>query len=103
MVLFDGVVRKVVDEKMSQTKGKFFYYEVTSMKDSVKIFTTNRDNVGYYIGAKFVNISEFIASTNNLYLPFRDNLTTPIKNTFETRLLPQKGTSMIQIDSDQFA
>jgi len=26
MALFDGIVRKVVDKKMSQTKGKFFYY-----------------------------------------------------------------------------
>jgi hypothetical protein len=54
MALFDGIVRKVVDDKMSQTKGKFFYYEVGSKYDSIKIFTTNRDSVGYYIGAKFI-------------------------------------------------
>lgn len=78
MALFDGIVRKVVDKKMSQTKGKFFYYEVTSMRDSVKIFTTNRDNVGYYIGAKFVDITDFMASPDSLYLPYRENLSTPI-------------------------
>lgn len=55
MALFDGIVRKVVDQKMNQKKGKFFYYNVRSMEHSVKIFTTNRDNVGYYIGAKFVD------------------------------------------------
>jgi hypothetical protein len=71
MALFDGIVRKVVDKKMTQTKGKFFYYEVTSKVDSVKIFTTNRDNVGYYVGAKFVDISDFTASTDSLYLTFR--------------------------------
>lgn len=88
---------------MSQTKGKFFYYEVTSMKDSVKIFTTNRDTVGYYIGAKFVNMSQFISSPDDLYLPFRDNSSKKLDNAYETHLLPQKGTSMIQIDSDQFS
>lgn len=54
MALFDGIVRKVIDDKMSQTKGKFFYYEVGSKYDSIKIFATNRDSVGYYIGAKFI-------------------------------------------------
>jgi len=57
MTLFDGIVRKVVDQKMTQTKGKFFYYEVTSNNDSVKIFTSNRNEVGYYVGAKFVDIA----------------------------------------------
>lgn len=103
MVLFDGIVRKVVDEKMSQTKGKFFYYEVKSLKDSIKIFTTNRDTVGYYIGAKFIDMSQFLSSPENFYLPFRANLTTKLVNTYETHLLPQKGTSMIQIDSDEFS
>jgi len=55
MALFDGVVRKVVDKKMNQKKGKFFYYEVSSISQSIKIFTTNRDNTGYYIVAKFVD------------------------------------------------
>lgn len=32
MAMFDGIVRKVIDEKMTQKKGKFFYYEVSSMK-----------------------------------------------------------------------
>jgi hypothetical protein len=88
---------------MSQTKGKFFYYEVTSMKDSIKIFTTNRDTVGYYIGAKFVNISQFLSNPDNMYLPFREDLSKKLVNTYETHLLPQKGTSMIQIDSDEFS
>lgn len=74
MVLFDGIVRKVVDEKMTQTKGKFFYFEVTSMNDSVKIFTTNRDSVGYYVGAKFVDMAIFLAFPDTLYLPYRDDL-----------------------------
>ncbi len=97
MALFDGIVRKVVDQKMTQTKGKFFYYEVTSMIDSVKIFTTNRDNVGYYVGAKFVDIMNFTASPDSLYLPFRENISSPLPNTFETKLKSQKGTSVIQI------
>jgi len=82
MVLFDGIVRKVVDQKMSQTKGKFFYYEVTSNKDSVKIFTTNRDKVGYYVGARFVDIAQFTASPDSLYLPFRQNISVPLENAF---------------------
>jgi hypothetical protein len=98
MALFDGIVRKVVDQKMTQTKGKFFYYELTSMVDSVKIFTTNRDNVGYYVGAKFVDIMQFTASPDSLYLPYRDNISIPLTNAFETRLLPQRGTSVIQIE-----
>lgn len=73
------------------------------MKDSIKIFTTNRDTVGYYIGARFVNMSDFISSPDDLYLPFRENLTQKIENAYETHLLPQKGTSMIQIDNDQFS
>jgi hypothetical protein len=48
------------------------------MKDSVKIFTTNRDNVGYYIGAKFVDITQFSASPDSLYLPYRQNISTPL-------------------------
>ena len=73
---------------MTQTKGQFFYFEVTSMVDSVKIFTTNRDNVGYYVGAKFVDIMSFTASPDSLYLPYRDNISTPLPNTYETRLSP---------------
>lgn len=72
MALFDGIVRKVVDSKMTQKKGKHFYYGVTSMDHSIKIFTTNRDNVAYYIGAKFVDELQFTASPDSLYLPYRD-------------------------------
>ena len=72
MALFDGIVRKVVDQKMSQKKGQFFYYEVSSSSQSIKIFTTNRDNVGYYIGAKFVEVLQFTASPDSLYLPYRN-------------------------------
>ena len=102
MALFDGIVRKVVDTKMTQKKGKFFYYEVTSNKDSIKIFTTNRDNVGYYIGAKFVDIIQFTASPDSLYLPYRDANAAPEPNAFETRLNPAKGTSVIQINAEEF-
>lgn len=73
------------------------------MKDSIKIFTTNRDTVGYYIGAKFVNMSDFLSSPEDLYLNYRENVTQKLVNAYETRLLPQKGTSMIQIDADQFS
>jgi hypothetical protein len=55
MALFDGVVRKVIDKKMTQTKGKFLYYEITSMSNSIKMFTTNRDDLTYYIAATFVD------------------------------------------------
>lgn len=70
MALFDGIVRKLVDENMTQTTGKFFFYEVSSA-ESIRLFVTRKDNVGYYIGAKFVEAGDFIASTDDLYLHYQ--------------------------------
>lgn len=68
------------------------------MTESVKLFATSRDNVGYYIGASFVEMLKFTASPDSLYLPFRDmGSSAQVENNYETRLLPRKGTSVIQI------
>ena len=38
---------------MTQKKGKFFNYGVTSTND-IKVFLTLKNSVGYFIGVKFV-------------------------------------------------
>jgi hypothetical protein len=70
---------------MTQKKGKFFYYEVTSTKNDIKVFLTSKNNVGYFIGIRFVEELNFTASPDSLYLPYRnvsENVLYENKNAF---------------------
>ena len=74
MALFDGIVRKIIDQgnQVTKEKSKNFYYEVGSLYQSIRIFATSNDNVGYYLAAKFVESSDFMSSQDDsIYPPFK--------------------------------
>lgn len=56
MVLFDGIVEKVMEDGLSQTNGRYLSYTVHETS-SIKIFFTIQTMADYYLIAHFVNDS----------------------------------------------
>lgn len=105
IALFDGVLEKIVDEPLSSTVGRYFYYQIYQ-GNNVKIFFTSLTLNTYYIALHLISENTFNKNeSTSIYLPYRSvdyfDLETNLTSRYEAIL--EDGEAFVSISTTEIA